>query len=380
MFIQKRRKLQWKKRKKFWRSIILSGGGILFALLALMKIPAFINSIRASMVYEYYPITYSISALLFIIGSILISISLFMKRRDIIACIGLAIITLNSIISFLNPNNFFSKLFILIYIAGYVLILLFALSQFTNYLVQFKETSKKFWFVPIICIGIVSLIDVIGAIFIGRGGTVLLQRVVEVGAVVLTIIWIVFPDGIPSKEATFSYNTKTSYDGVEYTMSALPGEAYCSMVKHVLLLLFTFGIWYLIWIYKVTGYLNAVKDEEPREPATKLLLCMFIPFYVLYWTYKSAQRIDKLAKQKGLSADSATLCLIMAIFLPIIAPILMQDKMNNIITAKKESAAHQQGEVNIGAASELKNYKELLDSGVITQEEFEEKKKQLLSL
>ena len=217
------------------------------------------------MVYEYYPITYSISALLFIIGSILISISLFMKRRDIIACIGLAIITLNSIISFLNPNNFFSKLFILIYIAGYVLILLFALSQFTNYLVQFKETSKKFWFVPIICIGIVSLIDVIGAIFIGRGGTVLLQRVVEVGAVVLTIIWIVFPDGIPSKEATFSYNTKTSYDGVEYTMSALPGEAYCSMVKHVLLLLFTFGIWYLIWIYKVTGYLNAVKDEEPRE-------------------------------------------------------------------------------------------------------------------
>ena len=56
--ILKRRKLQWKKRKKFWRSIILSGGGILFALLALMKIPAFINSIRASMVYEYYPITY----------------------------------------------------------------------------------------------------------------------------------------------------------------------------------------------------------------------------------------------------------------------------------------------------------------------------------
>ena len=52
----------------------VGGGGILFALLALMKIPAFINSIRASMVYEYYPITYSISALLFIIGSILISI------------------------------------------------------------------------------------------------------------------------------------------------------------------------------------------------------------------------------------------------------------------------------------------------------------------
>ena len=31
-------------------------------------------------------------------------------------------------------------------------------------------------------------------------------------------------------------------------------------------------------------------------------------------------------------------------------------------------------------ADELKKYKELLDSGVITQEEFEEKKKQLLGL
>lgn len=34
----------------------------------------------------------------------------------------------------------------------------------------------------------------------------------------------------------------------------------------------------------------------------------------------------------------------------------------------------------LGTAEELKNFKELLDSGVITQEEFEAKKKQLLGL
>lgn len=34
----------------------------------------------------------------------------------------------------------------------------------------------------------------------------------------------------------------------------------------------------------------------------------------------------------------------------------------------------------LGTAEELKNYKELLDSGVITQEEFDAKKKQLLGL
>lgn len=34
----------------------------------------------------------------------------------------------------------------------------------------------------------------------------------------------------------------------------------------------------------------------------------------------------------------------------------------------------------LGTAEELKNYKELLDSGVISQEEFDAKKKQLLGL
>ena len=40
---------------------------------------------------------------------------------------------------------------------------------------------------------------------------------------------------------------------------------------------------------------------------------------------------------------------------------------------KKDAAA-------LGTAEELKTFKELLDSGVITQEEFDAKKKQLLGL
>ena len=155
-------------------------------------------------------------------------------------------------------------------------------------------------------------------------------------------------------------------------------EAYCSLGKHVLLLLFTCGIWLYIWIYRITGYLNCVKDEEPRKPTNKLLLCLFVPFYSIYWTYKSAQRIDKLAAQKGLSSDMSTLCLILAIFVPIIPPILMQDKINNILTTKE--AAHTPKEDAPNTTEELKQYKELLDTGVITQEEYDAKKKQLLGL
>lgn len=169
------------------------------------------------------------------------------------------------------------------------------------------------------------------------------------------------------------------------TYTTVSSEIYCGMAKHVLLLLFTFGIWYYMWIYRMTGYTNAAENEEYRNPTKKLLLCLFIPFYIIYWTYKTAQRVDKMAAVKGISSDMATLCLILAIFVPIIPPILLQDKMNNIAMANNtKSVSAPKGETvngaTLGTAEELKNFKELLDSGVITQEEFDEKKKQLLGL
>ena len=105
------------------------------------------------------------------------------------------------------------------------------------------------------------------------------------------------------------------------------------LLKHILLLLFTLGIWRLVWIYRITKYLNCVEDEENRNPLAKLLLCMFVPFYVIYWTYKSALRVDKLSKSAKVTSDLAVPCLLLEIFMPIIPPILIQDKINKIITS-----------------------------------------------
>lgn len=172
-----------------------------------------------------------------------------------------------------------------------------------------------------------------------------------------------------------------------YTNSntVISSEIYCGMAKHVLLLLFTFGIWYYIWIYRMTGYTNAAENEEYRDPTKKLLLCLFVPFYLIYWTYKTAQRVDKMAVTKGISSDMTTLCLILAIFVPIIPPILLQDKMNNIATTNDTPSSsipkvENENNTTLGTAEELKKFKELLDGGVITQEEFNAKKKQLLGL
>lgn len=157
-------------------------------------------------------------------------------------------------------------------------------------------------------------------------------------------------------------------------------ECYYDMAKHVLLLLFTCGVWMYMWIYKTTKHTNTVKGEEYRNPTNKLLLCLFVPFYSIYWTYKTAQRIDKMANEKGITSDISTLCLILAIFVPIIPPILLQDKLNVIATTNTSHVNKSKSALEYGVTDELRKYKELLDDGVISQEEFEVKKKQLLGL
>lgn len=163
------------------------------------------------------------------------------------------------------------------------------------------------------------------------------------------------------------------------------GKSYKSLVPHVLLLLFTCGIYYLVWIYRTTDSLNACKNEEYRTPVNKLLLCMFVPFYSIYWTYKSAHRIDMLGYEKGIQGETATLNLILSLFVPILPPILMQSKLNSVIMADSASPAvatamqYAAKPVDNGY-NDLEKLKELYDKGIITEEEFTEKKKQVLGI
>ena len=188
--------------------------------------------------------------------------------------------------------------------------------------------------------------------------------------------------------AAGTYTAENTSATASTTATAAPTEdGYIDMVLHVLLMLFIGGIWQYIWIYKTTKALNRAPGFEDRNPTTKLLLCMFIPFYYLYWVYQSAQRIDALAKSKNLSGDSATLSLILAIFLGIVAPIFMQYKLNEICkapaAAPAPTVAPAPAPVPVptdDTADQIKKYKDLLDCGAITEEKKKKKKKQLLGL
>ena len=343
--------------------------GILFAIYAIYSVSNF---------------RYAVSLLLAILnvaGVAAICFSLFTKRRDVVICAGFAVLALMSLIGAVKTP--YLAIFNGLATLGYIGAALICIGELTDYIPQLKEIGKKIWFVPAILIGISnlrSLINLINRLSFSAFLNFVLA-IVEVAAALLSLMWVVYPDGLPNTAKPAASNGASGNN----TSAVSASEMYCGLVKHILLLLFTFGIWLLIWIYRVTGYTNSVKDEENRNPTTKLLLCMFVPFYQIYWTYKTAQRIDKMASKKGLQSDLSTLCLILAIFVPIIPPILMQDKLNNIAVAGDVKTAptrepHTADSTVLGTAEELKNYKELLDSGVITQEEFDAKKKQLLGL
>lgn len=155
---------------------------------------------------------------------------------------------------------------------------------------------------------------------------------------------------------------------------------YCGMGTHIVLCLYTMGIWYFIWIYRTTKYLNETSNLEKYNPKSELLLCIFIPFYQIFWYYKHGQKIDSLLKQRRINnSDMTFMFLILAIIVPVLACVLMQDKINAVCNTKMLSDRINNEEID-STTEQLKKYKDLLDSGVITQEEFDTKKKQLLGL
>ena len=390
-------------------------GAILFGVLALLS---FINLIRYFSIWNLFSLAaYAYSAAM-----------LVLRRRDALLCAGFGVLSLLSLRVLVMPYGLSLAAFF--QFLGCVAMTLLVVAALTNALPALKAMAGKLWFVPAVCMALMALCSFFTAIqilFYGYGLHLssVLSGILMAAAFLFSGMWCVSPEGIPSTpqfpsgaanaaSGSASYGSATSYapaGGTSgYTAPAPTAESgYYKLSTHVLLLIFTFGIWYLIWIYRVTGYLNQVEDEPPRNPTTKLLLCIFIPFYGWYWTYKSAQRIDKLSAAQGIPSDISTLCLILAIFVGIVPPILMQDKINALATApanaggtyaqytaaaqpQQAAQAQYSAQPQAGAApwrsagayvdvpAELKKYKELLDMGAITQEEFEAKKKQLLEL
>lgn len=288
--------------------------------------------------------------------------------------------------------NFWIVSCIFFFMSSLLLIAVMVIVQSTVQNQKAKEVMSKIWFLPAVLriLYLLSKFMCLNAYNFFRGSPYSCINICLLffDEVLWLLLFVFLGFGFASTVKKQKEEFQT-IGGTKNETTLLLNSGYISMSKHILLLFLTFGIWQYVWIYRTTKYLNCVEGEEYRNPTNKLLLCMFVPFYFIYWIYASAQRIDKLAKQKGIQSDIGILCLVLAIFVPIIPPILMQDKVNAICTVNQSVQAQVvqpqpvQPQVTQLVADEtelLRKYKDLLDSGVITQEEFDAKKKQLLGL
>ena len=106
---------------------------------------------------------------------------------------------------------------------------------------------------------------------------------------------------------------------------------YIPMAKHIFLSLITCGIWVLVWIYQVTKALNKVEKAEERRPGWELFLCMFLPFYGLYWLLKTAENVELYGAEKEKTIKLDMVVLAIGLICPLFATVLIQNKINLIV-------------------------------------------------
>ena len=271
---------------------------------------------------------------------VLVAFCVFTNRRDIltIAALGALAVTqlsfnLGGIIRFL----------------GYAAIAVFAVVFLTDKLEQYRGQVAKLWFVPtIVCLAggfLATIISVITGISYGRFArlpmgllTVFFVGVLKVVGVFCISRWIMDPEApLEMPKRTEPAQSVVSQSVIDENGKCILDEqlGYRDMAEHILLLVFTFGIWQYIWIDRTTKFFNGIAGEEQRDPVVTVLLSIFVPFYTIYWMYKTGCAVDRVAKRVGVISDIAMMSLLFAILVPIVAPILIQDKMNAMIKANK---------------------------------------------
>ena len=396
--------------------------GIMFVLICINQLINVFNVIRYTMpmrvsfrILFARPVRMAlVLPLIYLIVYFLITIALFIGKRNVFPLISFsayAFLQLISIFSnFKNRNyhigyeradfNLFAVLPDLISLLGCVVTVLIIAVCVIGALQKGGALVKKIWFIPAVCEVFSFVVQLVISVVVRASGEFwvlenihprtlprsIFFMIIMTVALLLANCWAAFPYGFAKKQAAVN-----GFNGAQQAGS-VEGNGFMNLAVHVLLLLFTFGIWLYIWIYKTTKYLNTTPGQPYRNPATKLLLCMFVPFYIIYWTYKSAQYADDKGRSKGIVSEISTMCLIMAIFIPIVAYILIQDKINKISTTTGYVQPMVQPVVQpvqpvvqpvtqpVDVSEELRKYKKMLDEGLISQEDFDSKKKQFLGL
>lgn len=217
-------------------------GGILMTLSAICYV-VFWNDIHIR--NDIY--IFNDTQILTIVGVALIAISMFLPRRQLLPICGFLISALPSTLEtlvYLQRDRYdeYTQRELLISLA-WIIGLMIVISSLTDKLQKIKKLSGKLWFLPpiLLFLGIYLSYNNFWNFDFDRIYRFNRYYQLLLVAGLAVTLYSVTP-----------IRMKKNYAA----QSQAESEMYCSLAKHVLLLLFTCGIWEFIWIYRTTKHTN----------------------------------------------------------------------------------------------------------------------------
>lgn len=165
----------------------------------------------------------------------------------------------------------------------------------------------------------------------------------------------------------------------------------------------TFGIYFIYWFVRIVKQVKEFHGDY-SSCAGEVWLNLLVPFYGLYWLFTRNRQMYLDAYQRGETMkDSSGTCLVFAILgMPLISYAIMQNNMNRYTEIQKikiqnvpkpqipvpshvnitreahinNNAEPVKKETNI--KDKLKELQDMLSSGLITQEDYDNKKQEIL--
>ena len=137
----------------------------------------------------------------------------------------------------------------------------------------------------------------------------------------------------------------------------------------------TFGLLLcvLFAINIVICFLSVKKNENKKDSVIHIVLPIISMFLYFVFSLLASMNTDKTI-YNSINPPTSSLGAPYSITLFVLLAIIV------LSFVKRALVKEEQKTENLSQADELKKYKDLLDSGVITQEEFDARKKQLLGL
>ena len=375
---------------KQYQGILKLVGAVLSLLLALGTIIHFIN-ITGFMGMSYAPVFSEVMYTLCMFFGTLITLAgfgtlgamLLMKPKHIIATVAIAVIALGEFIYMLEDlfyyiwqgGYYYSYIYEYPYIPMILLGLLtavaWALPALAGYMKN-KDLFRNYTLVLVIIPAALFILDlfihaVTGTLYFNNFFYNLLSMVLLAAVCVLTLSC----DERPAMDCIREMNNKNAEQRWQEAYKTQPGQTahqtyaqpqqqtaqaqtaprtapqqnppadgYIGIVPLILFSIITFGIYIYIWIYKTTKFFDyRLNRQGSFSPGLEVVLCLFVPFYFIYWIYKQTKAAEEAHHLAGNHSndDLAIINILLCVFgLGLIAYALLQDQINKLCTGYTE--------------------------------------------